>query len=577
MSEPIAPDRKPWFGLSARLRWVVAWSVAGITMAISIGCALFVHFNSKRADWNEGHVLIDFGGQYLMGRMLVVGRGRELYHRKAHLEVLREAYPDYTHAPDQRPDAERLNDWLIPVYPECTIGGALYPPIHALFMAPFALLPPQPAFRIVQFLDHVWVLLIGWMAQRLSAGRLWMPVAIAVLFCFPGYIGAIVLGQNAVFSLMLLVSGWYLLSRGRPGWAGVVWGLLAFKPVWAAAFFLTPLLTGRWRMALTTALTGTILALLTLPFVGVQAWFDWLAVGGEATKGYTVVTNWIHLSRDLNDLPLRWMTVYEKEQTDPHWALAVRLGWVLWLSFAATSIGVVLWRVIYERRFGRGPALEGPAATFVLLGSYFSCFHFLFYDSLLAALPVMLLFMEPGRYARWPRSLGAALRWLWDEPAPSPRSHAPRGNVSSDALRPGTAAPGSEVFLPATQSVEELRSHAERGNEEARRPLPNVRAAPFWDEVPLFILVFNIIATYVGNLLNWSGHGPPWDTYGLLVLWAWCCVSWIRQAPTSPTPEPRVPSPPTDAAPPAPSPIHRRSDYSPGSPPAPASPRPPCR
>src|SRR5205823_6328402 len=86
---------------------------------------------------------------------------------------------------------------------------------------------------------------------------------------------------------------------------GVVWGLFAFKPVWGLAFFLVPLLSGRWRMCLAMVGTGAALGLLTLPVVGVQTWFDWLQVGREAAGVYNVNENWIHLSRDLQGIPRR--------------------------------------------------------------------------------------------------------------------------------------------------------------------------------------------------------------------------------------------------------------------------------
>jgi hypothetical protein len=84
------------------------------------------------------------------------------------------------------------------------------------------------------------------------------------------------------------------------------------------------------------------------------------------------------------------------------------------VSVTALTILVTLGRVLYERRrFGRRAALDGPAAAFLLLGAYFSCFHFIFYDSLLATVPTVLLFTDPGRYANLPRSWRALPGWLW--------------------------------------------------------------------------------------------------------------------------------------------------------------------
>ena len=50
------------------------------------------------------------------------------------------------------------------------------------------------------------------------------------------------------------------------------------------------------------------------------------------------------------------------------------------------------------RRAKLARATDGPAAAFVLLGAWMMCYHFMYYDVLLAALPVALLFMQPRRW-----------------------------------------------------------------------------------------------------------------------------------------------------------------------------------
>ena len=66
------------------------------------------------------------------------------------------------------------------------------------------------------------------------------------------------LGQNAQFTLLILVWGWCLAAKGHELRAGAVWGLLAFKPVWAVAFLLVPIVLRRWRM-----LFGMVAAVVT--------------------------------------------------------------------------------------------------------------------------------------------------------------------------------------------------------------------------------------------------------------------------------------------------------------------------
>ena len=69
-------------------------------------------------------------------------------------------------------------------------------------------------------------------------------------------------------------------------------------------------------------------------------------------------------------------------------------------------------RAVPLRLLGAKPPapVAGPAAAFLLLGAWLSCWHFMYYDVLLAALPVCLLFTDPRRYLDF-RPLG---RWAWD-------------------------------------------------------------------------------------------------------------------------------------------------------------------
>jgi hypothetical protein len=254
--------------------------------------------------------------------------------------------------------------------------------------------------------------LIGFLVQWLTRGRVWAPVAVVVTVLLPGYNGAICLGQNALLTLALALLGWLLIARNRPVLGGIVWGLLAFKPVWAAAFFVVPLLTCRWRVAVAMLLTGLVLADLTLPLVGGRAWHDWLAVGQAATRHYATDETWVFLSRDLQGIPRRWLLHFrDGVAVDPDAPLPALLGWVLWLTVAGVTVAVALWR----RRLTR--AVAGPGAAFLLLGAILCCYHFMYYDLLLAGLPICLLFSGPRSYFEPVAPSGGG--WVWDPVPPT--------------------------------------------------------------------------------------------------------------------------------------------------------------
>jgi len=185
---------------------------------------------------------------------------------------------------------------------------------------------------------------------------------------------------------------------------GLVWGLLAFKPVWAAAFFLVPLWTGRWRVALAMLASGLAQTILTLPLVGWHSWQDWLRISQEAMQVSETDEFWILRSRDLFTLPRRWLD-FDSPVPDQQMAqTATLVGWGLWLVVVGMTT-VIAWR---KRR----SVLEATAGSaFLFLGAFLSCIHFMYYDVLLAALPVSSLYFA-AKFPPWPFHLLIAVLFL---------------------------------------------------------------------------------------------------------------------------------------------------------------------
>jgi len=521
------------FLLRESTRYVLAWALAGGAALVALWIAWTLFDEPRRADHNLGHTHIDFGGQWVMGRMLIEGHGRFLYNRNYQWQAVRAAYPRHDEIPPEKLTAEEEKDHqhdadklmgaflgtddpgavaaLLPplaargpleaatltacgkqVWEPARLaeavaarGGPLYPPLHAFLYSPLALLRPQPAYRVSQVLGLLLAFGAGWGVRLLTHGRIWWPLAAAAVIAFPGFADSLELGQNSALTLAVLVWGWVLVARGRPGCGGVVWGLLAFKPVWALAFFLVPLLTRRWRACLAMVATGVMLAALTLPAVGWHAWVDWFRVGQEASATYQGDRNWICFSRDLLGIPRRWLDFSGSEPSDLRRRQenlpATVAGWVLLGGVLGTTVLLALLRRHQVR------AVTGPPAAFLLLGAWLSCFHFMYYDVLLAALPVLLLFTEPWRYLV-PVFL-------------------PRGRRQDPPPGAG-GGPGSELlaalpYPPAAWPVGSGRRHVWVLN----RAVPTLVVALLVAHVPVEAEIL------------------PWDTLCLMVLWLWC--GWV--------------------------------------------------
>jgi hypothetical protein len=570
-------------------RYVLAWLLA-LTVATGALSTAWTSFDvADRPDGNKGHTHIDFGGQWLLARIVVEGRGHHLYDRTTQREVLARAYPRENEAPDQQGhDADSLMDTFMgrddllaaqtvgtfllplansdglgnvlglcvaqhfwqpePAYPGVAaltllaardepgilfltaaacqtpapdrlahvrarqVGGPLYPPVHALLFSPLGLLAPGRAYRAWQIAGLLLGLLAGWGVRQLSEGRIWWPVATVLVILFPGFGSALSLGQNSPLSLAILVWGWLLIARGRPGWGGVVWGLLAYKPVWAAAFLLVPVWTRRWRVCSAMLATGTALFAATLPVVGWQGWLDWLHVGREAARLFHTDENWIFLSRDLLTIPRRWLLDFSVPATErPDRVIALFLG----------TCSVVTVLEITTRLAGlrprQGQVLAGPPIACLFLAAWLCCFHFMYYDVLLAALPVFLLLTEPRSYLRPHVVVLAAV------------AHEQMDGADVRYYRPGLA-----VGYPSSEAP--LRTRPNQMwvlNSMVLSLLALLLAIEH-----LFPRLGIALSIKAARLPSWpivqpiqfstDLVGPPWDTFCLEFLWVWCGLLWLR-------------------------------------------------
>jgi hypothetical protein len=469
--------------LSARrTRVYLAWAALLIVVGHRAGQGWVNFRQSTRPAGNDGYTSIDFGGQWMMGRLLVLGHGRELYSRARHLEVARQAFP-IDQEPPNKPlhDAEQLIEWY-PGDPDDPVSGPLYPPVHAFLMAPLALIPdPYLAYRIAQALMLGLTLFAGLGVRYGTAGKWWWPVAAAFLVAFPGCRGGISLAQNSSLTLAILIWGWAVMVRGRPGWGGFLWGLLAFKPVWALSFLLALVLMRRWRPAVVMAITGATLVLATIPILGIQVWFDWLHVGGEAAKTYATDRNWIFLSRDLFGIPRRMLQDYPDGQTGIDRPIAGVVGWILWFIVAGVTVLAVR---VWVKRHGSPVPLRGPAGGLVLLAAWLCTYRFMYYDALIAALGVVAILADPKPYFR---------RGWWPF-----RSWAPVLAAVLLIVENMTAPLNVEV----TAGLHGLRWTVTHPDGSTQLRMPMIYLA--------------------------TGDYYPWDTVTVVGLWVWCIVQILR-------------------------------------------------
>src|SRR5262249_5388669 len=104
-------------------------------------------------------------------------------------------------------------------------------------------------------------------ANLLTRDPLWLLLALA----FPAVLVNVGPGHNGFLTAALLGTALVMLDA-RPVLAGVLLGLIAYKPQFGVMFPLVLIATGRWRAFTAAALTVAALALATLVAFGPEVW-----------------------------------------------------------------------------------------------------------------------------------------------------------------------------------------------------------------------------------------------------------------------------------------------------------------
>jgi hypothetical protein len=142
-----------------------------------------------------------------------------------------------------------------------------YPPVLLLLSAPLALLPYVPA-------------LLAWLAGGVllftRTLRLAMPEGAWLLaLATPALFLNMIAGQNGAWTAVLLGGGLCLLDR-RPVLAGIMFGLLCYKPHLGLLIPIALIAGRQWRAVFAAAATVIILVLGSLLLFGAETWTAYL-------------------------------------------------------------------------------------------------------------------------------------------------------------------------------------------------------------------------------------------------------------------------------------------------------------
>ncbi len=339
--------RSHLFRLVIGLAWVAVLSIYVVSLA----------------PITSSHDDSDFNHLWLAGRMIVTGHANQLYDPVVQEQVYRLADPE------GKPPKVWHGRYDI-------LGCFNYPPPAALLYVLFAWLPFAQGAVLNAYFNLALILLVAWWIARFLLDRAsWIVVSLALLV-FPPFFGNLAIGQNAVVTTAILVGGWALAHHRRDFAAGLLWGLMAYKPQWFVAVAWIPLLHGRWRMLAGMAIATVVLFGGSALLIGTRPFFDYVEQFQRVSRIHEMPNYQLFLQFNALSVFRKWFGIGS-------WATAV--GWL-----SAAIVGVTTAWATWRRWKPATPAFHDLMSCSLLAALWINP-HLNFYDLLVVAPCVLVL------------------------------------------------------------------------------------------------------------------------------------------------------------------------------------------
>lgn len=334
----------------------------GVFNVIAI-VALFATSDGVR-DYDGRPLGTDYANVYAAGKMALEGDALAAFDPAYHLAK----------------QGEIFNDPDIPVY------GWHYPPFFLMIAALLAILPYTAGYLVWQAATFpLYLRVISMIAPQ--------RIAFIAACAFPAVFVNFIHGQNGFLTAALLGGSMVLLDR-RPFVAGILIGLLAYKPQFGALIPFVLVATGRWRAIAGAAATIVGLIIVSTLAFGVEVWPAFLdnmrftnsAIIAGGGPGWEKVQSLYAALRHVG--------------APAAVAMSAQAGLAISIAVAL----VQLWR---------SSADNGVKAAGLIAGSLLATPYVLDYDmtALAAALAFLFVNAEKTGYRSWEKSL-LALAWL---------------------------------------------------------------------------------------------------------------------------------------------------------------------
>jgi alpha-1,2-mannosyltransferase len=346
-----------WQGLRSG-RWLTAARARGYSLILlgvyAIAVVGWIALSDGLIDRNGKPLGTDFSSFYAAGSLVLDGRAGDVYDMALHYAREQQIFGAAT-----------------PYY------GWLYPPIFLLVAVPLALMPYPLALAIWQgggFVFYLAVIAAILRRQRSDGGaiaRIWLPAAAA----FPAVFINLGHGQNGFLTAALLGAALVALPK-RPTLAGILFGLLAYKPQFALIIPVALLASGQWRTILAAGATVIALAAVTYIAFGPDLWWSF-ATSTETSRKLLLEQGNVGFEK--------LQSVFAAVRM---WGGGVTLGYVVQGLASVVAVGSVAW-------IWRASTDRDLKAALLLVATLLASPHVLDYDLMILA-PAIAFMVAAG-------------------------------------------------------------------------------------------------------------------------------------------------------------------------------------
>jgi glycosyl transferase family 87 len=233
--------------------------VASVAFALIVSHVVFLLASLVKGTWlfaADGGVASDFVNVWAAGKLALAGHAASAYDWAAHK------------AAEESAVGHSFDGYF----------GWHYPPTFLFVAIPLSLLPYAVAYV-------VWV--FGTFPAYLAAIRAIIGDRIAYMLAaaFPAVLANFVVGQNGFLSAALIGGTLVLLER-RALLAGVMLGLLTYKPHLGLLFPIALIAGWHWRSFITAAIVAALMAAASWAAFGAAAWTAFIANIGRSSQAF---------------------------------------------------------------------------------------------------------------------------------------------------------------------------------------------------------------------------------------------------------------------------------------------------